>query len=585
MNFKPPFSDVNEFVNILRTRELNYSSKVVVHAPVVSIISSFYNDQKYFEDAYKSIINQTFQNYEWILVDDCSTDIESIDLFNSLTQKNAKIRTFHHLENKGPASGRNKAATHARGKYLFFMDTDDLIEPTYIEKCLLFLETHPEFTLVNSYSVGFQEEEYWWDKGFNTPSKFIKENLVTGRVLYRKKDFDQLGGYDENMRYGEDWDLWLKAITNNQKAYTIPEYLDCYRRRKTGLLGSTRQKKQLVEQTENLLHARYQYFFDSNILPDNSLELSSFDVGKLAEEIRIDNPLNYNAQAKHILCFLPDLNSGEANEFMLKLFQELQHKGYELTLVTTLSTEHNWYAKFYQITPDIFNLSNLFSCSHWLDFTKYIIESRKIDHVFISNNIYAYYLLPLLRQELSTLSFISFIHAKETELEQECFNLSCKMSDLIDCQIVTSQKLLEYYTDSKNQIYFININKIQDNLDTIFDTDIENILKESIQSRSTNQNINELIYGETFAWIQKSLNFRELTVKYNTLLQKLDEIKKWSRQIKKERDIYNNQSQAWIKVAKLNQLDLEKLKLELAVLQEENARLKSKHKREGFDNK
>ena len=65
-----------------------------------------------------------------------------------------------------------------------------------------------DFSFVNAYSVGFQAEEYWWTKGFNQPSEFIKENRVTGRLLYRKQDFDQVGGFDETLRFYEDWDRW-----------------------------------------------------------------------------------------------------------------------------------------------------------------------------------------------------------------------------------------------------------------------------------------------------------------------------------------------------------------------------------------
>ena len=60
--------------------------------------------------------------------------------------------------------------------------------------------------------MGFQDEEYWWDKGFDQPSEFIKENRVTGRLLYRKGDFDAVGGFDEGLRFYEDWERWLKAI-------------------------------------------------------------------------------------------------------------------------------------------------------------------------------------------------------------------------------------------------------------------------------------------------------------------------------------------------------------------------------------
>ncbi|MGB6295629.1 MAG: glycosyltransferase family A protein, partial [Rivularia sp. (in: cyanobacteria)] len=158
MSTVTPFSTVSEFIQVLQARKWKFYGSERCQ-PVVSIISSFFNAHRYFEPSYQSIINQTFQNFEWIIVDDRSTSPEAIALFQSLPQKYGKIKTLQHPTNRGVAAGRNTAITHATGKYLFFMDLDDLIDSTYIEKCVLFLETHPEFSFVNSYSVGFQTQE------------------------------------------------------------------------------------------------------------------------------------------------------------------------------------------------------------------------------------------------------------------------------------------------------------------------------------------------------------------------------------------------------------------------------------------
>ena len=465
MNVTPPFSSVSEFIKILKTRKLSYANSFVSDPPAVSIISPFFNDHEYFEEAYQSIINQTFQNYEWIIVDDCSTLPESIHLFNSLSKRNSKIKTFRHKNNKGPSAARNLASSMARGKYLFFMDTDDIIEPTYIEKCVLFLETHPEFSIVNSYSVGFQDEEYWWSQGFNTPSHFIDENLVTGRLLYRKSDFDQLGGYDESLRYGEDWDLWLKSITRHKKLYTIPEYLDCYRRTNSGLLGIARKKSTEVKQTHELIRFRYKKFFENNYLPDVWIERPSFDARQLRLKISVKNCLYSDNNSKRFLCFIPHFRLGGSDKFNLDLFAGLKQKGYDLTLVTTLPAEHNWYSKFYEITPDIFNLPNLFHYGHWLTFTRYIIESRQINVVFISNAYYAYYLLPLLRQEFPYVAFVDYTHTDDPDWRQGGYpRISCQFSDFLESQIVTSRHLADDYqkikpsTKDKLRVCYINVN-------------------------------------------------------------------------------------------------------------------------------
>ncbi|MGK7950228.1 MAG: glycosyltransferase [Xenococcaceae cyanobacterium] len=454
MNLNPPFNSVSEFIRVLTTRKLNYANSFVTDPPAVSIISSFYNvPEEYFIQANNSIAHQTWQNYEWIIVDDCSTTPEAQKLFARLPQLNSKIKTFRRQKNGGLAAGRNTAIAKARGKYLFFMDTDDLLEPTFIEKCVIFLETHPDFSFVNSYSVGFQAQEYWWNHGFNRPSKFIEQNWVTGRLLYRKEDFDRLGGFDEELRFYEDWEMWLKAISDRQKGWTIPEYLDCYRRTNSGLLASSRQKVTEEQRVTNLIKSRYQKFFEENHLADIYLERPMFDVSQLRQRIEVKNQLYLNKNGKRVLCWLPHMEVGGADKFNLDLFAGLQQKGYDFTIVTTVSARNLWQERFYQITPDLFHLPRFLHYGHWLTFACYLIESRQIDIVFISNAYYAYYLLPILRQEFPEVAFVDYTHTEEQNWRKGGYpRVSCQFSDFLDCQIVTSVYLAKYYQQLKPNI-------------------------------------------------------------------------------------------------------------------------------------
>ncbi|MHC5823385.1 MAG: glycosyltransferase, partial [Nostoc sp.] len=463
MSTVTPFPAVSEFINVLQTRKCKFYSPVY-HQPVISIISSFFNAHTYFEATYESIINQTFQNFEWIIVDDCSTEPEACILFQSLPKRYVKIKTLQHHTNKGLAVGRNTAITYATGKYLFFMDLDDLIDPTYIEKCVLFLETHPEFSFVNSYSVGFQAQEYWWTHGFNKPSQFIHQNWVTGRLLYRKSDFDCLGGFDENLRFYEDWERWLKAIANNQKGWTIPEYLDCYRRLDSGLLTISKANVTEERRVTELIQSRYQDFFNHNYLPDISIERYNFTSDSGFPKIDIINPLEKDYSRKYILCFFPHLEVGGADKFNIDLVTLLATRGYELTIVTTSKSEHPWQKHFYAVTSDIFHLPNFLQDSDWLDFTKYIIQSRQIDIVFISNSYIAYYFLPLLRNEFPDIAFIDFTHTIDHGWRGCGYpRLSCKFSQFLDLQIVSSHHLGEYYrclnpqTTEKLQVSYTNV--------------------------------------------------------------------------------------------------------------------------------
>ncbi len=147
-----PSDSISKYTDLLINYRSPYSAQTS-NRPVVSVISSFYNAQRYLEETYITVMHQTLQNFEWIIVDDYSTDKDAIALLESLTQRSNKIKNLRHQENRGLAAGRNTAISRAKGKYLFFIDLDDLIDSTYLEKCALFLELHPEFSFVNSFTV------------------------------------------------------------------------------------------------------------------------------------------------------------------------------------------------------------------------------------------------------------------------------------------------------------------------------------------------------------------------------------------------------------------------------------------------
>ena len=100
-------------------------------SPTISIVSTVYNTQPFLEQAVRSILAQTFPDFELLLIDDGSSD-DSGRICDALAAEDARIRVFHQA-NGGPASARNKGLDNARGRYIGFVDSDDVIEPTMYE--------------------------------------------------------------------------------------------------------------------------------------------------------------------------------------------------------------------------------------------------------------------------------------------------------------------------------------------------------------------------------------------------------------------------------------------------------------------
>ncbi len=437
-----PTPEIKDFIRLLTTREALFSNRKDPD-PVVSIITPFYNSHTYFKQTYHSIMAQTWQNFEWILVDDGSTDPEALELFTSLPDWSPKIRTYSHDCNRGPAAGRNTAIKHALGQYLFFMDADDLIDPTYIEKGVLFLELHPSVAFVSAYVAHFQDEETWSPSSANFPGVLIDYNPLTGRLLYRRSAWDQLGGYDENRRCYEDWEVWLRAIVQGQRGWTIPEFLDCYRRTASGTLATYEADALRKQDALTQIRSLYaEYFATHQLLPAEPPNLA-FETSWFHADFPRQNLLA--SPRRQVLCIFPHLEIGGADKFNLDLISQLLARGYGVTIATTLPSHHPWHHQFYALTPDIFHLPHLGDPYSWLMILKYLITSRQVDTVLLSNSYIAYYWLPFLRSAFPRVAFLDYTHTTDTWRGCGYPRVSCQFSQWLHLRIVSCNHLADIY--------------------------------------------------------------------------------------------------------------------------------------------
>ncbi|MEH2138370.1 glycosyltransferase [Nostoc sp.] len=423
---------IRDFVALIASQKVRFFQPEASESPVVSIISVFVNNYEYFETTYRSAINQTWQNWEWIIVNDGSTNSDAIRFIESLSQRTNKIKVISHSSHQGDAAGRNTAIAQARGKYLFFLNLVDIIDPTYIEKSILFLETHSEFSFVNSYSAIFQAEECWYNHSFSQPALLLDENQFTRGLLYRKADFEQLGGFDADLKLYADWERWLKAIANQQQGWTIPEYLECNRRINSLDLDPGERK-----QVTKLIQSRYPEIFNSTPTQNISLNRQPLNPQQLKYQIAVQNSLSRYNVGKRLLFFFPSLSNSNIDKFNLDLVTLLEKEGYEMAIATTLKSEHPWYDSFYRLTPDIFHLPNFLDEVYWLAFIRYTIQSRQIDIVVISHTDIAYYFLPLLRAEFPQIAFIGCSYTGESNSQSDNYStIFRQFSQYLDCQVL-----------------------------------------------------------------------------------------------------------------------------------------------------
>lgn len=213
--------------------------------PIVTVVIPCYNDGAYIDDAIKSILNQTFQEIKILVVDDGSSDTETVYKLKNLQYPKT---TVLHKKNEGVSSARNFGVKNSRSKYILFLDADDIFENTFLEKGVAILENNPPIGVISCHERYFYERDfdntitYYKPKGGGVEN-FLLENNACSNSLIRLKCWYDAGGYDEELLSHEDWDFWIRITKLGWLVYTIPEVLGNYRVTQKSKYNNYKDKK------------------------------------------------------------------------------------------------------------------------------------------------------------------------------------------------------------------------------------------------------------------------------------------------------------------------------------------------------
>lgn len=200
----------------------------------ISIGIPFFNAELYLADSIKSVINQSFNDWELILIDDGSTD-QSLDIAKSFAEKDSRIRLISDGNNKKLPARLNQIIQESKYDYVARMDADDLIHPDRLKIQIEFLEKNPEFDLVSTGVVSINDINQIRGircvNSIYTDFSIIKRNypIVHASVLARKSWYNR-NKYDVSLPRSEDFELWCRTISNSDlKLAVLPEALYYYR--------------------------------------------------------------------------------------------------------------------------------------------------------------------------------------------------------------------------------------------------------------------------------------------------------------------------------------------------------------------
>ena len=196
--------------------------------PRISVLLPCFNQGAFLDAAVDSVLAQTFQDFEIIVVDDGSDEPQTVEKLSSYSRPRTRvIRTA----NAGLPAARNAAARAATGEFFCALDADDRLAPEWFARAVAHLDAHQDVAFVSHWFETFGEEHWTWTPRDCDLPALLARNTINGAALVRREAFQAVGAYDASMRHGcEDWDLWLRLVGRGFHGAIIPEVLFFYRR-------------------------------------------------------------------------------------------------------------------------------------------------------------------------------------------------------------------------------------------------------------------------------------------------------------------------------------------------------------------
>lgn len=199
--------------------------------PLVSVIVPCYNHGMFIGETLQSVQEQTFNNWECIIVDNGSTD-NTKEIVENFIRTDRRFR-YMYLSQQGVSKARNSGIKNSSGKFILPLDADDKIRSGYFSSAVNVLENNESVKIVYCNAELFGALNQKWNLPEFTMQNMIVENCIFCSAFYRRADYDKTKGYNEEMLVGfEDWDFWLELLKDGGDVYKLPETLFYYRIRK-----------------------------------------------------------------------------------------------------------------------------------------------------------------------------------------------------------------------------------------------------------------------------------------------------------------------------------------------------------------
>ena len=415
------------------------------------MVITCFNYGAYVEQAIRSVLSQTFSNFEIVVVEGGSTENESVRKVRELEQAGLPhTRFLYRSEAHLAGDNRNHGISAARGRYICCLDADDLLKPVYIEAAVFLAESYGYDIVYPSVQSFSGSNLKWVVEDAHFPD-ILDANPISTVALFRKSAWTQIGGYrDWGLRekhVPEDWDFWVRLLGHGFRAKCIQAPLMLYRVHNRGL--STCETDIDYQRKE--------------IEKANAVLLGSAAAETAPLEVQVADPwINLHTEPDEksgFLLALPFITLGGAEMLLRTLLRALADRGYRLIVITTLTLPpaiKDNIVSFEEITPHVYPLPLLFGEQEerWEAFLRYLLTHYNVRTIMLAGCEFVYHILPAIRREFPAVRIVDQLFNDEVHLIN-----NRHYAQNIDMTIVPSRPfaktLLEQYGESPQRVSVI----------------------------------------------------------------------------------------------------------------------------------
>ncbi len=247
--------------------------------PLVTVLMPVYNGGEYLKISVRSVLNQTYRDFEFLIINNCSTD-DSVEIIESFNDK--RIIIHNNDRNLGQTKSLNIGLRLARGKYVARMDADDMAYPMWLEKLVNYVKEHPMYAAVGTSAVVIDSSDCI-KRLLKTPINYqeIIVNLFFGKAMnhvgafLKKETILEIGGYNEDFSVAQDYELWSSLIRMGYQIINIPDILVSVRVHENSF-GFMEETKKGLEDTSETITRNVNTLTSLKITRDEAVKMRLF---------------------------------------------------------------------------------------------------------------------------------------------------------------------------------------------------------------------------------------------------------------------------------------------------------------------